>query len=426
MGIPLPRVVADVGPGGPLVTSMKGINALHNDLLLNKMQQIKNQYAPQTLQAEAASKLAYANLLGPQFVAKLLGNDAAVANLGSDRANDALNTVANAGMRQSVNPFSQSQQYSGIGQPSTNAKSASLWDRFTNAISHRPPQQSGNENAINMPPMAANNDSNPNVSYEGPGPIDSGNPFVGRAGYRPPAPQQQPPSNPMEMELTEGQAGQSEPTWEEKTGKFKGTIEQGKESGKYRAEALRDIGKAQIALSNSGAALNSMTKIITSPEWQEMRNKIPAFQDKQLGILKVTGTDAQKKLIGEYTAAAESLIANTVAGMGTRHLVREYDLAQRQKINDSDTTQSAEGKLKNVIQLHDIAEKKNDLIAGFLRKGDDEADAVKKANKLVDVDAIDRQTDKILERKVSVTNRKTGETKLMTVKEAQKLGVPNV
>ena len=80
MALPLPKVVADVGPGGPLVTAMGGINSLHNDMLLRKINAIKAQYAPVTAQAEAASKLAYANLMGPQFLAKILGNDAAVGN----------------------------------------------------------------------------------------------------------------------------------------------------------------------------------------------------------------------------------------------------------------------------------------------------------------------------------------------------------
>ncbi len=67
MPIPLPQVVADVGPGGPLVTSMSGINALRKQMLENKYygpnmqstienrnaltqgQNIENQYMPEKL-----------------------------------------------------------------------------------------------------------------------------------------------------------------------------------------------------------------------------------------------------------------------------------------------------------------------------------------------------------------------------------------
>ncbi len=120
------------------------------------------------------------------------------------------------------------------------------------------------------------------------------------------------------------------------------------------------------------------------------------------------------------------MVASQVAGMGSRHLVREYNLAEKQKINDSDTIESSEGKLTNAKNLHDIAEKKNHIIKNLLKNGVDEADAVEIANKNVDISAIRRATDKLLERKISVTNQKTGVTKMMTVKEAQKLGVPNV
>jgi hypothetical protein len=216
------------------------------------------------------------------------------------------------------------------------------------------------------------------------------------------------------------------PEWATAAGRFKGTQEQGKESGKFRAQALKDIGQTELALSGSGAAQDEMIKIIQNPVWQQAREKIPAFQKQQLSVLKVTGSPELKKLAGEFTSAGQAIIASQVAGMGNKHLVREYDLAEKQKINDSDTIESAEGKLTNAKNLHDIAEKKYHIIKDLLKQGVDEADAVDIANKKVDVSAIRRATDKLLERKISVTNKKTGETKLMTIKEAQELGVPNV
>src|SRR5690349_1453047 len=98
MALPLPRVVPDTGPGGGLVTAMGGMNSLANDMILRKINQIKAQYMPLTTQAEAASKLAYANLMGPQFLAKLLGNDSAIANMGDANAKAALQKAFAAGM----------------------------------------------------------------------------------------------------------------------------------------------------------------------------------------------------------------------------------------------------------------------------------------------------------------------------------------
>jgi hypothetical protein len=67
MALPLPKVVADVGPGGPFVTSARGLNAL-------KMDQSAAQYAPYTNYANAASKLAYANMLPYQVQATVMSN----------------------------------------------------------------------------------------------------------------------------------------------------------------------------------------------------------------------------------------------------------------------------------------------------------------------------------------------------------------
>ena len=192
------------------------------------------------------------------------------------------------------------------------------------------------------------------------------------------------------------QIEETEPTWAEKTGRFKGEEKQGEEAGKYRAKAQQEIGDSQLGLSHSGAVLGRMTDIIKNPEFQEMRNKIPFFQDKQLNYLMKTGTPAQKKLIGDFLSTSESFIASTVQGFSGKPLVREFDLAQRQKISPSDPIHVAEGKLKSAIALHDIAEKKNDIISGLLDKGVNLSDAVKQANKMVDVSAIEKRTDELL------------------------------
>ncbi len=52
MGLPLPRVVADVGPGGPIVTSMRGTNALTQSNLENEYRRLQNQYYAPNIQSE--------------------------------------------------------------------------------------------------------------------------------------------------------------------------------------------------------------------------------------------------------------------------------------------------------------------------------------------------------------------------------------
>lgn len=60
-----------------------------------------------------------------------------------------------------------------------------------------PPSQGGmqlgqGQGMPNMPPMAPDNSDNPMVTAEGPGPIDTGSPFVARQGYKAPQQMKQP------------------------------------------------------------------------------------------------------------------------------------------------------------------------------------------------------------------------------------------
>lgn len=74
MNIPLPRVVADVEAGGPFVTAAKGMNALKRQQLENQIAKSQADYAPFTTYADAASKIAYANMLPYQIQAQTMSN----------------------------------------------------------------------------------------------------------------------------------------------------------------------------------------------------------------------------------------------------------------------------------------------------------------------------------------------------------------
>lgn len=474
MALPLPRVIPDVGPGGGLVTAMGGMNSLANDMLLRKINQVKAQYAPLTTQAEAASKLAYANLMGPQFLAKLMGNEGALANLNENQKRAALELVRRAGMGQGSgnalmglggpqqgggNPFARMMQ-SASGQQEDNKFSNFLTNALKGVFS-RPPQQGSNPLSQPMPQQGMTQQPVSQPQQEASMGSSGRKPQVGDAVYgeesgdsemdaaydawmKTPEAQREftkgeaanipepeeikawyrnQKGQPMELELKEGQ----EPTWAEKTGRFKGEQEQGKEAGKYRAKAQQEIGDSQLGLSHSGAVLDRMTKIVKNPVFQDMRSKVPFFQDKQLNYLMKTGTPEQKQLIGDFLSTAESFIASTVQGFGGRPLVREFDLAQRQKINPSDPVHVAEGKLRAAIALHDIAEKKNDIISGLLDKGVNLSDAVKRANKMVDVSAIEKQTEELLQNKTSeddidFTAKKHGMTREQVIKRLKAEG----
>lgn len=445
MALPLPRVVPDVGPGGGLVTAMGGINKLSNENILRQINAIKKQYAPMTTQAEAASKLAYANLMGPQFLAKLLGNDSAIANMGSSQANQALQQAVNAGMGggNASNVFQQMQQQSqGPGEKLGNSLSNFFADKLKGVFGGQgqpgtgqmqmPGQGEPQHQAPQQQPMQMPNDAGQQSAPMAPpmgnrpkdGVILEGEQWYNAKGEPVYEEDVNTPDGSMKLELTKGIPPKK--TYAENTGEYKGTVKQLEKEGEYRADALKQIGESQLGLSHSGAVLDRMTGIIKNPVFGNMRNKIPGFQNKQLDYLKVMGTPEEKELIGDFLATGESFIASTVQGFSGKPLVREFDLAQRQKITPHDTVESAIGKLQSATALHDIAEQKNQIVSELLQKGYNESDAVKQANKMVDVGAIEKATKQRLQRKIQVKNNKTGVTKMVTLEEARKMGVPNV
>jgi hypothetical protein len=434
MALPLPRVVADVGPGGPLVTSLGGINSLANDMTLRKINEIKAKYAPLTTQAEAASKLAYANLMGPQFMAKLMANPGFLGNTPDNKLQAIREMITRAGTGQGQANALAQLQGQGQEQPEDGSFTGWLKNSLKNTFS-RPQQEQAqapsNPLAQDFSMPQAQTQSQPQaVAQENPmqhrpkdGVTLEGAQWYNAKGEPVYEEEETTPDGSMKLELTKGIPPKS---YAENTGNYQGTVKQKEQEGKYRADALHAIGQSQIGLSNSGAVLDRLTGLITNPVFANMRNRIPGFQNKQLDYLKVMGTPEEKELIGDFLATGESFIASTVQGFSGKPLVREFDLAQRQKITPHDTIESATGKLRSARALHDIAEKKNQIVSELLQKGYNESDAIKYANKMVDVSAIEKETNKLLQRRITIRNGKTGEEKSVTIEEARKLGVPNV
>ena len=419
MAIPSVELLSN-RPGGAVPAAMNALTDLENNKYKASYNRVKSALAPTSLTAEAASKLAYANLVGPQFISKLLQNPSALGNLSEEQKRAMLDLVQKAGMGQSTgNALTQNMpsnipQSTGSGQPHTNAFSRRVKDAYNALIGNQP----GQNNALNQ--------SMPNTQQnEMPSAVSNAQPVtrpangvskVGEQWY-------DGEGNPVYGEET---TQPNQPSYAENAGNFLGTQKQKEIEGQNRAKALEDVGETQLGLMRQGDALNNLTDLVTKPEFQNMRNTIPAFQSTQLNILKTLGTPQEREMIGKLQAAAESVVANTVAGMGKKHLVTEYELAKRQKVNDSDTMESINGKMKNAIELHDIAEKKNDIIANLLSKGTNLVDAVKQANKKVSLKDVQQRTNKLFERKIEITNSKTGEKKEVTIEEARKMGVPNV
>jgi hypothetical protein len=442
MAIPSVNMLSNL-VGGAIPNVLNAHNEFANKAHLRKINAINEFYAPESTKADIASKLAYARLVGLQPLGKLLASEPAYANL-PDAEKEAINRRfieaggGHANGNNSLNRMPNDEtSVPRMGSDIGNSLSGWFVDKLKNAFTanQQPMNAFSNPMKQQNPPSTQTNNSLNNYNGENNNNAEQWKAFdewkaspEGQKKIADEGINYMPPEEELENFIRKKQTQNSNNSnFATKTGEFKGQVEQGKLEGKNRAEARNEIGKSQLALSNAGAALNNVTKIVQTPAWKNMRNKIPAFQDKQLSLLKITGTDEEKRLIGKWEGATQSVIANTVAGMGTRHLVREYDLAERQKINNSDTIQSAQGKLENAIELHDIAEQKNNIIDNLLARGINESEAVRQANKMVDVGAIEKRTeqllaDEITDEDIDTTAKNNGISREEVIKRLKKEG----
>lgn len=472
MALPLPRTVADVGPGGPLVTSMGGINALANNMFLKKINQVKAEYAPLTTKADAASKLAYANLMGPQFLAKLMGNDSALANMTEDQKAEALKKLYQAGTGQGtgMNALNDIPQMSGVGQPSTNSFSGWALDKLKNAFGATP-----QKNAMAMGGSASNpGQYNAPPEYASPPPSrqmanPQGAPDAGR-GHPEYAPnrdsdatraidqayqewvqtpegqaevnkgvsaniptqqailewkRQRDAGQPgMQLELNQGNAPRK--TYAENTGEYKGVVKEGEEAGKIRANDIKELNDVVFNADTKLATLNDINDMIASPEMREIR-QLPLAGSHELSWYAKEGTPEQQQLVGRIRSQLGNVIKDASRDFAGQFRKGEQQLLSGMKANDSDTIDTMIGKQESLTTMAKMLRERAALTSKYMNDNHiNKLQAQDMADKQVNGEAIRKQVHDKLNPTVTIRNRVTGEKRTISVAEARKLGVPNV
>jgi len=451
MALPLPRAVADVGPGGGLVTAMGGMNSLANDMILRQMNQIKKKYLPISTLAQAASQSAYANLMGPQYIAKMLQNDGVLGNLPEATKRQLLQMSTNAGMGQNgaSNALNQminqaAQEVSGPGNAPNNSLSGWFADKLKGVFGGGQPGQAQPQqqtNPMNMIPRTGaptQNQFAPQQQMQPQAQVPGREPKVGDAvygdvgDYDPEFAKAEAagfPVNdgnaPMDLTLTKGQRPK---TYAENTGAYKGTVKEGEELGKHRADAINDIGQQQMQLSATGANLDRIIDDINDPKFMELRNDFPFYQDMQLTALSKIGNPEQQEMIGNFIADVKSFAGATVNSFKGQSMKREFDYADQLKPNENDTVNTARGKLTALKSLKEIAARKNDILIDLMQdKHMNLGDAVKQANKMVDIKAIDKEVRKLTSPMITLKDPKNPRITIrLPLWEARQRGVKNV
>lgn len=364
MPLPLPKVVADVGPGGQLVTSMRGMNALASDIMQNKILGEQAKYAPLTVPAEAMSKLAYSQMMYPQFMAKLMGNENFLANLPDEQKKQVLNSLVNAGGNQLPANALLNQGQEMSNQQSQEHPSKSLLQSVTGKLSNIFGQASPQENT--MAPQIPNNALN-NIPTQNNEIGDATRAWVNSPEARnmsqqtgmmtvPPANQllnwyrnqntsmQQPSQQPMSM---------AQPTFAENVGAFEGIKSEGKKAGELRAQDINDLSNMVFSGQTKQETLDSINKIISSPEFEKIR-QTPILGHNELSYYQRYGTPEQQNMVGQLVTLSGNVIRDASQDFKGAFRKGEQQLIQNMKINPGDTFDAARGKMEQLTYLNQM------------------------------------------------------------------------
>lgn len=384
---------------------------LQHQIYANQLAKTQAQYAPLTVPAEAASKLAYANLMGPQFIAKLMANPEILANIPDPQKRALLNLVTGSGTSPLSNPFLNNplvQNQIGATNPFQQNIPLQQPRRGTNIpVTRREAVQSAPSGEGQM--------------------FTEGQEFTGRTPEETAAINNMQPGEsytiPEAAPVTERQAAIQRvgKTWAETTGEAAGIKEEAKALGKHRADAIADLDDSYQQALDASIPLNHMVEIVKNPLFQNLR-RYPGFQALQMNVKSQFGTPEEQELIGDFQATATKAVAQTVMGFRGRILDKEVSLSNQMKVSPKDTIHNMMGKLPSIVEFNEMVKQRSRIASNIMQKEHiQKGDALARADKMLNGDAIRKQVQKELENSQTITlrNPKTGEIKTIPLKEAR-------
>ncbi len=391
----LPNIFPNLEYGGPIASSQRGLNALSQSRFDTEMKRLKALYAPITIPAQAASQMAYAQLVGPQFLAKFMANPEILANMSDSQKAFVRDLIVNSGTGAATgNAMIQPPPNQSTGGGQSNLSGGGLLTRaVNNAVNYLTGGRSS-PNQRQQPAQPTNAFAQGGGGYPNFGASNRApESVVNRAANLPPntpptrpeatlgeqvveqnqqktasAPQQ--PETGMIQVPPASMFGQPEPgkSWAETSAEFKGTEAEGTEAGKIRANDIKEFGDSFLASLDIGDSLNELARISNSPVWQNMRAKVPLFQSTQLSVLKKVGTPEQQDMIGDYVNSANEVVKKTVNQFKGQRMKGELTIAQNMKISDDDTFNVMVGKLRAAMMYNELNKRRSKLAAGIMEK----------------------------------------------------------
>ncbi len=413
MGIDIPSFQ----PGSSdIVSALQRVNALtqmNQDIEKNR---ILNKYLPITTLANAASKSTYANLMGPQYTAKLFGNEKIWANIPEEKKQEIQNWLLQSGTgnNPALNALHKIQETQQPDQSTGNPLLDFLFTK-TGVFKNNNKQNMGTQNqpqpGQNQQPIQRNNQRNWTSSNESYG--------------LPPSPE-----NPNEGQMQPGNQSPysyqtnvppTQMTSAQNVGTSKGIEKEGEQLGVQRAKGIEEFDNSYQSGVEASVPIDHLIDIAKNPLFQGLR-KYPGFQGLQLGAKANFGNQQEQELIGDFqTTVNEALKAGVLSFRG-RVLDKEIGIANKIKINENDPVGVIMGKLPSIKMFNEMS-KQRDYLASQIMQDEHipKAKALAKADKLVNGNAIRKKVQDDLENSqmITIKNPKTGESKTITLKEAR-------
>jgi hypothetical protein len=392
--------------GGNILSTLGSLNELQKQHLENKY------YAP-TAQANAMSKLAYANLMGPQFLAKLMGNTDILANIPPEQRQQALDMLYKAGAGQGTGAGASSQQQQPTNPFNTGSSDESPLAKMVNHVKDAfgfgdkkspamgAPQAPTNPLAQMQPNLSQQDTQNINQLTPGDAYTVQGNQ----------------PTNPM------AQGAQAFP---ENVGRYKGIVEEGQESGKIRAKDIEELNNTAFSGETNQSTLDNISNILSSPEFEQIR-QVPLAGNHELSYYAKFGTPAQQQMVGKYYTLTGNIVKDSARDFAGAFRKGEQQLLQGMKPAPSDTVDTARGKTEALSYMNRLLTERSKLTSQIMSERHiNKGQAQELADKQINGGAIRDEIHQKLNPTVTIRNKKTGEVKTIPIGDAKKLGVSNV
>jgi hypothetical protein len=352
---------------------------------LNELQKqhLENQYYPQNAMAKNASQLAYANLMGPQFLAKLIGNPAILSNTPDEQKNSLLKRLYAAGGQGASNPFSQNDDQSGsLSRFLTNK----LKGLFGSSEEKKAPQNPFSTAGLSSNDQNAIAGMKPGDSYVVQG--NSSNPMAASS---------QDPLNTIPV-------ASNKPTFAENQANYQGVVEEGKEAGKIRAKDISELNNAVFNADTQLTTLNDLGSIISSPEFKNMR-QLSLAGGHEIGYYSKFGTPEQKEMVGRLITDTGNIIKDNARDFPGQFRKGEQSLLNNMKVNTSDMPETAVGKAESLNYFIKMAQERSRLTSQFMNKNHvNKLEALEQADKQLNGDAIRGKIYEQLHPRESETN----------------------